>query len=576
MNVDELNEFIKNYFKKNKTRSAIMLSAPWGSGKSYYIYNNLMPYLKKDGIDCIVISLYGLTNIDEISRGIFLESKVSFLDKNSPLLCGAKIVAKTIVKGVTSFFGIDLKTNKKDLKKLYESIDLTNKLIVLEDVERTSIDIVELLGYVNNLVEQDNVKVLLVTNEDELVNINKSNNSNYSIIKEKTVSDTIQFYSPIKDAINSIMSNFIFKLEKNADNNDLIDEVEIIMDQEKCHNLRSFIFACQKTEDILEKFNSNIIYEFQKSIFLSNVAFCLKRKNDDSIKWEGLDYLSSNLGTSKYPLYKFSYDYIICQFLDLYEMNKQYELFLKLIDVNNIKATLKPLLDIIYSYYVQSEIDVKNAVKSIEEKLEKTNDVPYSEYGRLANYLIAIKYDINECASHIEKCKSIMLSKIDNATLSDFESIRFHHGLELESKEAINELNNFKNDLYDKNSSNDKNWFDFDYSLDNIFSFCNQIHIKKDFFITKKCFARKLDIIKFVELLKKCNSAQINELRSIFRYVYSFSNVKDFYAEDKDSLEDLKYKVEELLANDNDFDSIQKKQLKYLISNLENIIKNLS
>lgn len=576
MNVDELNEFIKNYLKKNKTRSAIMLSAPWGSGKSYYIYNNLMPYLKKDGIDCIVISLYGLTNIDEISRGIFLESKVSFLDKNSPLLCGAKIVAKTIVKGVTSFFGIDLKTNKKDLKKLYESIDLTNKLIVLEDVERTSIDIVELLGYVNNLVEQDNVKVLLVTNEDELVNINKSNNSNYSIIKEKTVSDTIQFYSPIKDAINSIMSNFIFKLEKNADNNDLIDEVEIIMDQEKCHNLRSFIFACQKTEDILEKFNSNIIYEFQKSIFLSNVAFCLKRKNDDSIKWEGLDYLSSNLGTSKYPLYKFSYDYIICQFLDLYEMNKQYELFLKLIDVNNIKATLKPLLDIIYSYYVQSEIDVKNAVKSIEEKLEKTNDVPYSEYGRLANYLIAIKYDINECASHIEKCKSIMLSKIDNATLSDFESIRFHHGLELESKEAINELNNFKNDLYDKNSSNDKNWFDFDYSLDNIFSFCNQIHIKKDFFITKKCFARKLDIIKFVELLKKCNSAQINELRSIFRYVYSFSNVKDFYAEDKDSLEDLKYKVEELLANDNDFDSIQKKQLKYLISNLENIIKNLS
>lgn len=106
MNVDELNEFIKNYLKKNKTRSAIMLSAPWGSGKSYYIYNNLMPYLKKDGIDCIVISLYGLTNIDEISRGIFLESKVSFLDKNSPLLCGAKIVAKQLSKVLLVFSGL--------------------------------------------------------------------------------------------------------------------------------------------------------------------------------------------------------------------------------------------------------------------------------------------------------------------------------------------------------------------------------------------------------------------------------------------------------------------------------------
>lgn len=54
------------------------------------------------------------------------------------------------------------------------------------------------------------------------------------------------------------------------------------------------------------------------------------------------------------------------------------------------------MLDTIYSYYLQSESDVKNAVNLIEEKLEKTNDVPYSEYGKLANYLIAIKYDLEE------------------------------------------------------------------------------------------------------------------------------------------------------------------------------------
>lgn len=84
MNVKELNEFIKDYFKKNKTRSAIMLSAPWGTGKSYYISKHLIPYLKnKCKIDCIVLSLYGLINIDEISKGIFLESKASFLSKKT-------------------------------------------------------------------------------------------------------------------------------------------------------------------------------------------------------------------------------------------------------------------------------------------------------------------------------------------------------------------------------------------------------------------------------------------------------------------------------------------------------------
>ncbi len=74
------------------------------------------------------------------------------------------------------------------------------------------------------------------------------------------------------------MNDFNLNFEKDADKNELIGEVEVIMNQEKSYNLRSFIFACQKTEDILEKFDSNINYEFKKSIFLSNVAFCLKRK----------------------------------------------------------------------------------------------------------------------------------------------------------------------------------------------------------------------------------------------------------------------------------------------------------
>lgn len=69
---------------------------------------------------------------------------------------------------MTSFFGVDLSVSEKDLNNLYSSVDLTGKLIVLEDVERSSIDIKEILGYVNSLVEQDGVKVLLVANEQEI------------------------------------------------------------------------------------------------------------------------------------------------------------------------------------------------------------------------------------------------------------------------------------------------------------------------------------------------------------------------------------------------------------------------
>ena len=46
MTIDECNLYIKNYLKNDKTRSAIMLTAPWGTGKSYYIENNLKNFLK--------------------------------------------------------------------------------------------------------------------------------------------------------------------------------------------------------------------------------------------------------------------------------------------------------------------------------------------------------------------------------------------------------------------------------------------------------------------------------------------------------------------------------------------------
>ena len=38
----ELNEYIRHYLEEDKTKSAIMLSAPWGTEKSYYIHANIL------------------------------------------------------------------------------------------------------------------------------------------------------------------------------------------------------------------------------------------------------------------------------------------------------------------------------------------------------------------------------------------------------------------------------------------------------------------------------------------------------------------------------------------------------
>ena len=43
-----LNPYILHYLTEDKTKSAIMLTAPWGSGKSFYIQNELKPFLEKE------------------------------------------------------------------------------------------------------------------------------------------------------------------------------------------------------------------------------------------------------------------------------------------------------------------------------------------------------------------------------------------------------------------------------------------------------------------------------------------------------------------------------------------------
>lgn len=217
MDTKELNEYIKNYLLNDKTQRAIMLTAPWGSGKSYYIKHSLCPFLLENELDYAVVSLYGLKELKEVSKSLYLEIRAKKLNGKSEKLAAGKIIGKTLLKGVAGFFGVDLSQSEQDLQNLYESIDLSNKLIIFEDLQRTGIDIVEFLGYVNNLTEHDGVKVLIVANENALINrievvkdkkdysvkeyVLDENSQRYLAQKEKTVGDTICFWGNSLDII---------------------------------------------------------------------------------------------------------------------------------------------------------------------------------------------------------------------------------------------------------------------------------------------------------------------------------------------------------------------------------------
>ena len=97
MTVTELNNYIKHYLEEDKTHTAIMLTGEWGSGKTYYIENELIPFLQ-DGKKnkCVVISLYGLEDILEISKSIYMELRMKSVIKDSEMLTTGKIYLENL------------------------------------------------------------------------------------------------------------------------------------------------------------------------------------------------------------------------------------------------------------------------------------------------------------------------------------------------------------------------------------------------------------------------------------------------------------------------------------------------
>ena len=243
----------------------------------------------------------------------------------------------------------------------------------------------KLLGYINNLVERDGVKILLVANENEILNkttetfnfdfatllTTSTKNSDkednpqnipeniqkYLRIKEKTVSDTICFESNYYEAVKNILATFDNKKVNGISNEDdeVIEELASMV-RGVCHkNLRTFIFATQKTVDIFSKMEENYDNDFLKCIYYGIISFSAKIKEGEFPAWQGTEYISTLLGTSWNPLFKFCYDYIRWQKIEVDEISKTRDAYeeMRLYDKKADRSDKD--LQKLYSYYERPE-----------------------------------------------------------------------------------------------------------------------------------------------------------------------------------------------------------------------------
>ena len=180
--MEDLVESILDYIRSDYTDYAIMINGEWGSGKTHFWNNKIRKKIETMQLNgkrytTIYMSLYGISNLEEISKKIFIET-TQLMDKNLRKFMNANgqttipEYAKTGLD-MANFFGVTQNGDKVDYADFFSTDD---KVLCFDDLERANVDVIDILGYINNFVEHDHIKTIIICNEKELSTKLKSSN----------------------------------------------------------------------------------------------------------------------------------------------------------------------------------------------------------------------------------------------------------------------------------------------------------------------------------------------------------------------------------------------------------------
>jgi hypothetical protein len=194
-------EFLDYYINfKQAPRYAVMLSGKWGAGKTHQakvVLDSLLPdnansshtlhSIKKRwdwfrgreqelvNKHYVIVSLYGLKSPQEIDDAMFA-ALYPWTDND-----GVRIAA-SVGKAISRH----LKFEPPSLKTSDLVSRMSTDIFVFDDLERCGMKVTEAFGYINQLVERDGCKVIILANEDEI-----ADKDSYRIGKEKLIGKTL-------------------------------------------------------------------------------------------------------------------------------------------------------------------------------------------------------------------------------------------------------------------------------------------------------------------------------------------------------------------------------------------------
>ena len=630
--LDVLNKYIEN----PKMQYAILIDGDWGSGKTYFIKTKFV----KNNKNIIYIPLNGIKNREDIDKKIYYK----ILENNMPekitkskgfsafkKTSGAIfVISNEIIKNV---FKIDISgvknLNASEIISLFKNI--SDYVIVFDDLERCEMPISETLGYINDYVEHKNVKCVIVANEQEINKINYDNNyelkvmsclndnidygekqgkdiftkinneenkkvdipkiknrilnmydgnKKYKAIKEKLIGITIKYIPDINKVYDQLIVEY---KKKNKDLYEFLKENKNkcinIIKLNNCNNIRTMIFILDRFEILYNEINRLNIdkkYSIINLVFINVIFSSIGIKKGIDIKQilSGVMYSSAACLTEDvrqnnnnyYTAFNFVDDFILDGNIDRSKMVGSIQYYL---DINYENIEDDDPYNKLKVYWELEDDEIKNAMQEILVNI-KANKYNYKLFPKIIYSLSCIE-NLNFEKEIIQEIITEMGKYIEN---NEIDYIDFHV---FTRDEQVTKIYN-KNIKYIKDkmafSSKNKNII----NLKDIFESKDwgvklNEYIREQDCIEKKQFLNEFDIDTIVEKIKNSNSKNIYNFKYCIDRIYNFSNLKDFYINDLEKMEQL---IEKLKDIDKDSFGITKKEaIEYLIKTLKEKIKLL-
>lgn len=217
----DVSKELKLYIDSKEHMGACLLTGKWGCGKTHLI-NKLKKETDSKEKCMLIVSLFGIDSIESLNKAI--KGKILDLmlgDKEENDSFNKQKSLKSLLN-VFSIFSDKVASVKANLSiTVYEMIQVEKYItylencekvskeiiLVFDDFERSKLDIVELLGMINEYCENKRIKTIIVADETK-ISEDVHSKEDYLSFKEKVIQTTYTFEPNYYEVIKNIVLNY--------------------------------------------------------------------------------------------------------------------------------------------------------------------------------------------------------------------------------------------------------------------------------------------------------------------------------------------------------------------------------